>query len=120
MKLVPGLSTPDGAERVDNIIITTDKNGENPVVIKYVKDGEEKELHLKPEITLCLMTHSVVISNIAALMVFCILNDTLKPKYFSFKIEFQGRKDISKKFDSIYTKCRDRVFCFEQYTEKIF
>lgn len=51
MKLVPGLSTPDGAERVDDIIITTDKNGENPVVIKYVKDGKEKELHLKPEIT---------------------------------------------------------------------
>lgn len=48
MKLVPGLSTPDGDERVDNIIITTDKSGENPVVIKYVKDGEEKELHLKP------------------------------------------------------------------------
>lgn len=51
MKLVPGLSTPDGAERVDDIIITTDKNDENPVVIKYVKDGEEKDLHLKPEIT---------------------------------------------------------------------
>lgn len=51
MKLIPELSTPDGAERVDDIIITTDKNGENPVVIKYVKDGEEKELHLKPEIT---------------------------------------------------------------------
>lgn len=66
---------------------------------------------------LCLMMHSVVISNIATLMVFCILNDTLKPKYFSFKIEFQGRKGISKKFDSIYTKCADRVFCFEQYTE---
>ena len=51
MKLVPELTTPDGAERVDNIIITTDKNGENPVTIKYIKDGEEKELHLKPEIT---------------------------------------------------------------------
>lgn len=51
MKHVPEVSTPDGAERVDDIIITTDKNGENPVVIKYVKDGEEKELHLKPEIT---------------------------------------------------------------------
>lgn len=51
MKLIPELSTPDGAEHVDDIIITTDKNGENPVVIKYVKDGEEKELHLKPEIT---------------------------------------------------------------------
>lgn len=51
MKLVPELSTPDGADRVDDIIITTDKNGENPVTIKYVKDGEEKEIHLKPEIT---------------------------------------------------------------------
>lgn len=51
MKLVPELSTPDGGERVDDITITTDKNGENPVVIKYVKDGEEKELPLKPEIT---------------------------------------------------------------------
>lgn len=51
MKLVPELSTPNGAERVDDIIITTDKNGENPVTIKYLKDGEEKELHLKPEIT---------------------------------------------------------------------
>lgn len=51
MKLVPELSTPDGGDRVDDIIITTDKNGENPITIKYVKDGEEKELHLKPEIT---------------------------------------------------------------------
>lgn len=51
MKLVPELTTPDGAERVDDIIITTDKNGENPITIKYEKDGEEKELHLKPEIT---------------------------------------------------------------------
>lgn len=51
MNLIPELSTPDAAERVDDIIITTDKNGENPVVIKYLKDGEEKELHLKPEIT---------------------------------------------------------------------
>lgn len=51
MKLVPELSTPDGGEHIDDIIITTDKNGENPIAIKYVKDGEEKELHLKPEIT---------------------------------------------------------------------
>lgn len=36
------------------------------------------------------------------------------------KIEFQGRKGISKILTSIYTKCVDRVFCFEQYTEKNF
>lgn len=51
MKLVPEVHTPDNGEEVNDITITTDKNGENPIVIKYEKDGVEKELHLKPEIT---------------------------------------------------------------------
>lgn len=51
MKLIPEVHTPDNGERVDDVTITTDKNGENPITIKYIKDGEEKELHLKPEIT---------------------------------------------------------------------
>lgn len=51
MKLIPEVHTPDNGERVDDVTITTDKNGENPIIIKYIKDGEEKELHLKPEIT---------------------------------------------------------------------
>lgn len=37
MKLVPELTTPDGTERVDNIIITTDKNGENPLLSNMLK-----------------------------------------------------------------------------------
>lgn len=51
MKLLPEVHTPDNGERVDDITITTDENGENPITIKYIKDGEEKELHLKPEVT---------------------------------------------------------------------
>lgn len=51
MKLIPEWHTPDNGERVDDVTITTDKYGENPISIKYIKDGEEKELHLKPEIT---------------------------------------------------------------------
>lgn len=51
MKLIPEWHTPDNSERVDDVIITTNKYGENPITIKYIKDGEEKELHLKPEIT---------------------------------------------------------------------
>lgn len=51
MKLIPEVHTPDNGEEVNDVTITTDKNGENPIVIKYVKDGVEKELHLKPEIT---------------------------------------------------------------------
>jgi len=51
MKLIPEVHTPDNGERIDDVTITTDKNGENPVTIKYEKDGVEKELHLKPEIT---------------------------------------------------------------------
>lgn len=51
MKLIPEVHTPDNAEEVNDVTITTDENGENPIVIKYEKDGVEKELHLKPEIT---------------------------------------------------------------------
>lgn len=51
MKLIPEVHTPDNGDRVDDVTITTDTNGENPIVIKYEKDGVEKELHLKPEIT---------------------------------------------------------------------
>lgn len=51
MKLIPEVHTPDNGEEVNDVTITTDKNGENPIVIKYEKDGVEKELHLKPEIT---------------------------------------------------------------------
>lgn len=51
MKLIPEVHTPDNGERVDDVTITTDSHGENPITIKYTKDGEEKELHLKPEIT---------------------------------------------------------------------
>lgn len=51
MKLIPEVHTPDNGEEVNDVNITVDKNGENPIVIKYEKDGVEKELHLKPEIT---------------------------------------------------------------------
>lgn len=51
MKLIPEWHTPDSGEEVNDVNITVDENGENPIVIKYEKDGVEKELHLKPEIT---------------------------------------------------------------------
>lgn len=51
MKLIPEIHTPDNGEEVNDVNITVDENGENPIVIKYEKDGVEKELHLKPEIT---------------------------------------------------------------------
>lgn len=51
MKLIPEVHTPDNGEEVNDVNITVDENGENPIIIKYEKDGVEKELHLKPEIT---------------------------------------------------------------------
>ena len=54
MRLVPNfdLSTFDDIQTVEKVSVTTDENNENPLEISYIsKIGEEKTLHIAPEIT---------------------------------------------------------------------